>query len=49
MQGISDLTQTINLIKYISLGFSAIWRHHAYPKLNLIFIAIYLNILKFIL
>ena len=49
MQGISDLTQTINLIKYISFGFGAIWRRPAYPKLNLIFIAIYLNILKFIL
>ena len=49
MQGISDLTQTINLIKYISLGFGAIWRRPTYPKLNLIFIAIYLNILKFIL
>lgn len=49
MQGISDLTQTINLIKYISLNFGAIWRRPAYPKLNLIFIAIYLNILKFIL
>ena len=49
MQGISDLTQTINLIKYISLCFGAIWRRPKYPKLNLIFIAIYLNILKFIL
>ena len=49
MHGVSDLTQTINLIKYISLGFGAIWRRPAYPKLNLIFIAIYLNILKFIL
>ena len=49
MQGISDLTQTINLIKYISLNFGAIWRRPKYPKFNLIFIAIYLNILKFIL
>ena len=49
MQGISDLTQTINLIKYISLSFGAFWRRPVYPKLNLIFIAIYLNILKFIL
>ena len=49
MQGISDLTQTINLIKYISLGFGAIWRRPKHPKFNLIFIAIYLNILKFIL
>ena len=49
MQGVSDLTQTINLIKYISLSFGAIWRRPKYPELNLIFIAIYLNILKFIL
>ena len=37
MQGISDLTQTINLIKYISLGFGAIWRRPKHPKIESIF------------